>query len=57
MPIEDIMAIPLHINRLKEDETIVPILSDEQVQRLLTHKPKNYTLPPWPKEKSAHPSD
>lgn len=35
-------ALPLHINRLKEDETIIPTLTDEQVRRLLAHKPKTF---------------
>jgi integrase/recombinase XerD len=34
--------LELHINRLKEDETIIPTLSDEQVQKLLAHHPKGF---------------
>src|ERR1039457_5819542 len=34
--------LPLHIGRLKEEETILPTLTAEQVGKLICHKPKTF---------------
>lgn len=41
-------GLPLHIGRLKEEETVLPTLTAEQVGKLVCHKPNTPLRPSAP---------